>query len=74
VAEDHPASLTVAGAVSELCAEARSPTSRFTFDATTAPKAPHERTKGYPLGPRGVNEVAGAVRYAIRLKRCARPL
>ena len=57
VAEDHPASLTVAGAVSELRAEAPSPTSRFTSDATIASKAAHEADAALAtpltlLGPR----------------------
>gem|GEM_PF-5436799 len=60
VAEDHPASLTVAGAVSELRAAAHAPTSRFTSDTTIASKAPHERARGYALGPSRVNGVARA--------------
>ncbi|MFM2110293.1 MAG: hypothetical protein RLZZ372_1217 [Pseudomonadota bacterium] len=47
VAEDRPASLTVAGAVPELRAEAHSPASRFTHDATIATQAPQERREGY---------------------------
>jgi len=47
VAEDRPASLTVAGAVPESRAVAHSPTSRFTHDATIAPRAPQERPEDY---------------------------